>query len=143
LKGANPAAPVPDGQINYDAFSMAGVGQAMPTTPYNIYGEDHGALATASNAYFQGHTPYPGLVQPVSFTIGDRLVKCTNMDLKLQYHLYANIGPYRDELQPYQRVTHDCFMSESLREDFQKRAEAAHQVIPSRRFSRICLVADS
>ncbi|KAG5439537.1 hypothetical protein PCANB_002112 [Pneumocystis canis] len=47
----------------------------------------------------------------------------------LQYHLYASHAPYRVNLEPYQRTIHDFFMSDTLREDLQKKSEAIHQVL--------------
>ncbi|TQS33112.1 hypothetical protein Golomagni_06555 [Golovinomyces magnicellulatus] len=49
----------------------------------------------------------------------------------LQYHLYAPVGPYREDLMPYHRLTHDFFLSEKLREDMQKKSEATLQVMPN------------
>ncbi len=37
-----------DATLSYDAFAMSAVGQAMPTTPYNPYAEDHAAAAAAA-----------------------------------------------------------------------------------------------
>ncbi|KTW27399.1 hypothetical protein T552_02378 [Pneumocystis carinii B80] len=47
----------------------------------------------------------------------------------LQYHLYASPAPYRTNLEPYQRTIHDFFMSDTLREDLQKKSEAIHQTL--------------
>ncbi|CAK4030109.1 related to PAB-dependent poly(A)-specific ribonuclease subunit pan3 [Lecanosticta acicola] len=43
------------------------------------------------------------------------------------YHLYASIGPRRDNLMPNQRSTTDFFMPDDLREDLQRKAEATLQ----------------
>lgn len=51
--------------------------------------------------------------------------------MKVQYHLYAPIGPHREDLLPYQRNAHDFFMPEKLREDLQKKSEASLQTMPS------------
>lgn len=53
--------------------------------------------------------------------------------IQLQYHLYAPLGPHREHLLPYQRNAHDFFMSENLRQELQRKAEATLQVLPSTR----------
>ena len=45
----------------------------------------------------------------------------------LNYHLYASIGPRRENLLAYQRSTADFFIPDNLREDLQRKAEAALQ----------------
>lgn len=45
----------------------------------------------------------------------------------LNYHLYASIGPRRENLMPYQRSTSDFFVPDNLREDLQRKAEATLQ----------------
>ncbi|KAK3679109.1 PAB-dependent poly(A)-specific ribonuclease subunit 3 [Vermiconidia calcicola] len=45
----------------------------------------------------------------------------------LNYHLYASIGPRRENLMAYQRSTSDLFIPDSLREDLQRKAEATLQ----------------
>ncbi|KAK6431521.1 PAB-dependent poly(A)-specific ribonuclease subunit 3 [Oleoguttula sp. CCFEE 5521] len=49
----------------------------------------------------------------------------------LNYHLYAALGPHRDQLAPYQRQTTDFFIPDDLREDLQRKAEATLQTFPS------------
>nr|OQO23926.1 hypothetical protein B0A51_11556 [Rachicladosporium sp. CCFEE 5018] len=49
----------------------------------------------------------------------------------LNYHLYAALGPHREQLAPYQRQTTDFFISDDLREDLQRKAEATLQTFPS------------
>lgn len=84
----------------------------MVTTPYNPYAEDHGAISGAASSYFAAQSAYAPPPQP------------------LQYHLYAPVGPYREEIMPYNRLTHDFFISETMREDMQKQSEATWQVMP-------------
>ncbi|KAJ9155347.1 PAN2-PAN3 deadenylation complex subunit PAN3 [Pleurostoma richardsiae] len=117
LANANGAAS-DSGLSTYDAYSMNSVNQALPTTtPYNPYANDHATLAgTAGPAYFPGQAGYAAPPQP------------------LQYHLYAPIGPYREDLLPYQRAAHDFFMNEKIREELQKKSEAARQVLPNFQF---------
>lgn len=45
----------------------------------------------------------------------------------INYHLYASIGPRRENLMAYQRSTSDFFIPDSLREDLQRKAEATLQ----------------
>ncbi|GAB7341817.1 hypothetical protein MBLNU457_g0143t2 [Dothideomycetes sp. NU457] len=45
----------------------------------------------------------------------------------LNYHLYAPIGPHRDNLLAYQRTTHDFFIPDHLREELQRKSEATLQ----------------
>lgn len=49
----------------------------------------------------------------------------------IQYHLYAPLGPHRENLLPYQRSAYDFFISETLREDLQRKSAATLQTLPS------------
>ena len=51
----------------------------------------------------------------------------TNYKHPLNYHLYASIGPRRENLMAYQRSTSDFFIPDNLREDLQRKAEATLQ----------------
>lgn len=53
------------------------------------------------------------------------------LNSQLQYHLYAGYGPRRNDLLPYQRLAHDFFIPDELRELAHKRNEATLQVIPN------------
>jgi len=48
-----------------------------------------------------------------------------------QYHLYAPVGPRPENLLPYQRTVQDFFMPDALREEFQRKADAALQILPT------------
>jgi PAB-dependent poly(A)-specific ribonuclease subunit 3 len=85
----------------------------MVSTPYNPYAEDHGAMTGTASTYFAAQNAYAPPAQP------------------LQYHLYAPIGPYRENVLPFNRLTHDFFISETMREDMQKQSEASWQVMPN------------
>ncbi|KAI9709058.1 MAG: PAB-dependent poly(A)-specific ribonuclease subunit 3 [Bogoriella megaspora] len=74
----------------------------------NPYAQDNNALSGA--AYYQAAN---GFSQP------------------LQYHLYAPMGPRRDNLLAYQRTAHDFFLPDNFREDLQRRSEATLQVLPN------------
>ncbi|KAK1730152.1 uncharacterized protein BDZ83DRAFT_715945 [Colletotrichum acutatum] len=91
---------------------MPNVAQPLPATPFNPYADDPTGLA-GSGAYFQHQNAYTAPLQP------------------LQYHLYAPVGPYRDDLMPFQRQIHDFFLPEKLREDMQRKSEALQQVMPN------------
>ncbi|KAG6180354.1 hypothetical protein E4U27_002819 [Claviceps purpurea] len=101
-----------DGTVNYDPFSMAAVGQTLPGTHFNPYADEH-AMASASAGYFPASGAFAPPLQP------------------LQHHLYAPIGPHRDDLMPYHRVAHDFFLPDKLREEMQKKSEAALQIMPN------------
>ncbi|KAK5132366.1 hypothetical protein LTR08_009137 [Meristemomyces frigidus] len=45
----------------------------------------------------------------------------------LNYHLYASVGPRRDNMLPYQRASADFFIADDLREDLQKKSDAGLQ----------------
>ncbi|KAF2229694.1 PAB-dependent poly(A)-specific ribonuclease subunit PAN3 [Viridothelium virens] len=77
-------------------------------TQLNPYAQDTNSLDSA--AYFQAANNYS---QP------------------LQYHLYAPLGPHRENLLAYQRTAHDFFLPDSLREDLQRKSEATLQTLPN------------
>ncbi|KAI0017906.1 hypothetical protein F4780DRAFT_781898 [Xylariomycetidae sp. FL0641] len=99
--------------MGYDPFGMSSVNQALPAAQFNPYAEEHNPLSTAGAPYFAGANTYAAPAQP------------------LQYHLYNPISSTRETLQPYQRQIHDFFLPDSLREELQKKSEAARQVLPS------------
>ncbi|RWA14177.1 hypothetical protein EKO27_g927 [Xylaria grammica] len=98
--------------MGYDPF-MSSVSQGLQSSQYNPYAEEHNPLAGAGASYYGAQNTYSTPSQP------------------LQYHLYYPLAPIRDTLQPYQRAVFDLFLPESLREDLQKKAEAARQVLAS------------
>ncbi|KAM3513230.1 hypothetical protein MY11210_003096 [Beauveria gryllotalpidicola] len=100
-----------DGSASFDPFNMGTVAQGLPgAAPFNPYAENHGTLAGAAHQFYQGSQFPP---QP------------------LQYHLYAPVGPHREDLMPYHRVTHDFFIPDKLREEMQRKSEASLQVMPN------------
>jgi len=46
----------------------------------------------------------------------------------LNYHLYASVGPRRENMHPYQRASADFFIPDNIRDDLHKKSEAALQV---------------
>lgn len=109
---------------------MGAVGQAMPTTAFNPYADDHNAAAAAAAAAALGAANSAYFPQNAFTTHTQPLL----------HHLYFPAGPHKEDLLPYQRTSHDFFMSEKLRQDLQKKAEAARQVISTLE-SRVCSTA--
>ncbi|KAF8854360.1 PAB-dependent poly(A)-specific ribonuclease subunit PAN3 [Acephala macrosclerotiorum] len=99
-------------QSSYDPFSMQSLNQAMPTGAYNPYLEDT-SIPSNTAGYFQAPTTFNAPAQP------------------LQYHLYAPIGPHKEDILAYQRLAHDFFLPNDLREELQKKSEATRQVMPN------------
>ena len=57
---------------------------------------------------------------------------CPLSDRKqLQYHLYAPMGPHKQNLDPNQRNIHNLFISDNLREELQRKSEASLQTLQS------------
>jgi PAB-dependent poly(A)-specific ribonuclease subunit 3 len=92
---------------------MSSVAQSLPATPYNPYADDHNIMAGTGTSFFQPQGAFTTPLQP------------------LQHHLYAPVGPYKGDLKAYQRLTRDFFMPEKMRQEYQKRADAALQVMPN------------
>lgn len=42
------------------------------------------------------------------------------------------MGPHREDLLAYQKLVHDFFIGDHIREDLQKKAAATLQVLPSK-----------
>ncbi|KYK57019.1 PAB-dependent poly-specific ribonuclease subunit PAN3 [Drechmeria coniospora] len=101
------------GAVSFDPFAMAAVGQSLPAAQYNPYADDHAMAAAGAASFFPHQAPFTTPLQP------------------LQHHLYAPVGPHRDDLMPYHRVTHDFFLAEKLREELQKKSEASLQMMPN------------
>ncbi|KAK9311473.1 hypothetical protein V1524DRAFT_442322 [Lipomyces starkeyi] len=49
----------------------------------------------------------------------------------LNYHLYAPLPPHKINLLPYQRTVQGFFQSDNLREELQRKTEAALQILPT------------
>lgn len=95
-----------DSSSNYDPYSMQGVNNTLAdgtsTPQLNPYSQD------ASAGMFQNAAAY-------------------THNHPLNYHMYAPIGPHRENLMPYQRTTHDIFIPDHLREELQRKTEATLQ----------------
>ena len=93
---------------SFDPFSMqssgsGGLSDFTETTQAQI------------NPYAQDATSAPFLQSAATFSH------------PLNYHLYAPIGPHRENLLAYQRTTHDFFIPDQLREELQRKAESTLQ----------------
>ncbi|KAI1818501.1 hypothetical protein GGS20DRAFT_594433 [Poronia punctata] len=110
LNNTNAANGTTETSLGYDPF-MSTIPQGLQTTQYNPYAEEHNPLTGTGTSYYGGQNTYSAPLQP------------------LQYHLYYPLAPIRDTLQPYQRPAFDFFLPESLREDLQKKSEAARQIL--------------
>ncbi|KAB5547013.1 PAB-dependent poly(A)-specific ribonuclease subunit PAN3 [Coniochaeta sp. 2T2.1] len=108
----SPSAPAHEAGYSVEHFNMAPLTQALTApVPFNPYAvNDHSSIPSQGAAYYQPQ--FPSALAP-------------------QYHLYVHGGPYREDLLPYQRVTHDFFMSDRLREELQKKAHATLQTMPN------------
>lgn len=85
------------------------------------------------NFAHDNHSSFPfydaNSVSPNNFYDYEVYYNQTPLYQPLQYHLYASPAPHRTNLEPYQRTIHDFFMSNTLREDFQRKSEAIHQTL--------------
>lgn len=70
-------------------------------------------MANAAQQFYQAQNAFSAPMQP------------------LQYHLYSPVGPHREDLMPYHRMTHDFFIPEKIREEMQRKSEASLQVMPN------------
>ncbi|XPS75540.1 PAB-dependent poly(A)-specific ribonuclease subunit 3 [Ascochyta lentis] len=96
--------------LGYDPFNTSsGISTIPASAPaINPYAQDHSGLAGAS--YYQNANTFQA--SPA-------------------YHLYWPVGPQPTGLLAYQRTAHDFFIPDSLREDLQKKAEVARQILPN------------
>ncbi|UPX16658.1 PAB-dependent poly(A)-specific ribonuclease subunit 3 [Ascochyta rabiei] len=96
--------------LGYDPFNTSsGISTITASAPaINPYAQDHSGLAGAS--YYQNANTFQA--SPA-------------------YHLYWPVGPQPTGLLAYQRTAHDFFIPDSLREDLQKKAEVARQILPN------------
>ncbi|KAI9668510.1 MAG: PAB-dependent poly(A)-specific ribonuclease subunit 3 [Trizodia sp. TS-e1964] len=97
---------------NMDPFEsyLTSTGSSI-NNPYaqgNAFNQEGLVSSAMATGYYQGQGGY---IQPT------------------QYHQYAPLGPHRQKLHPYQRVANDFFISDSLREELQRKAEKNLQVL--------------
>lgn len=109
-----------------NAYDYA-VGQ-QPVNPY---------AQTGADMFFQQPQTYTPLVVSLSsppattWFVGNILLTLVISTLKLPYHRYAPLAPFPQKLQPFQKTIHGFFMSDNLREELQRKAEATLQSLPS------------
>ena len=96
--------------LGYDPFNTSSniSSIAASTSAINPYAQDPSGLASAS--YYQNANAFQA---------------------SPSYHLYWPVGPQPTGLLAYQRTAHDFFIPDSLREDLQKKAETARQIMPN------------
>jgi PAB-dependent poly(A)-specific ribonuclease subunit 3 len=94
----------------YDAYSLQSAYQGLNPTSTTI------------------HNPY--LQDPYS---NQNYFSMSSYAAPLQHHLYAPLPPHRENLHGFQRMTHDFFVPEDLRREYQRRLEATLQVMPNSR----------
>ncbi|KAI9675632.1 MAG: PAB-dependent poly(A)-specific ribonuclease subunit 3 [Caeruleum heppii] len=117
----------------FDSFQLGDVSSlATASSTYDTFGNTPDSLAGIGNTNHQAHTAsYMQDAGPVSSGMGTAYYPGQgDFTQPLQYHLYAPLGPHRENLLPYQRTVHDFFISDNLREELQRKAEAAQQVLP-------------
>jgi PAB-dependent poly(A)-specific ribonuclease subunit 3 len=98
--------------LGYDPFNTSSAlpaiaGTGHQTSTINPYAQD---TALSSASYYQN---------PAGFQSSPA------------YHLYWPVGPQPTGLLAYQRTAHDFFIPDALREELQKKAEIARQVVPN------------
>ena len=97
----------------------------------NVYNDP---FLTTSNGTQPQINPYAAPTPAVS---GQQFFQDnSNYKHPLSYHLYASIGPRRENLTPYQRSTSDFFVPDNLREDLQRKAEATLQTFANSSLSQ-------
>jgi PAB-dependent poly(A)-specific ribonuclease subunit 3 len=97
----------------YEQYSgspaVSGIGSASQQPRLNPYATDASALG-GQGSYYTSNSQFSATPQ---------------------YHLYVPMGPYRENLLAYQRTAHDFFISDELREDLQRKSDAAQQILPN------------
>ncbi|PNS17397.1 hypothetical protein CAC42_7080 [Sphaceloma murrayae] len=98
----------PGSTASFDPYAIQGVGNAITdindaaASQINPYAQESTAQMFQNSAAFSHSQP-------------------------LNYHLYAPIGPHRENLVAYQRSAHDLFIPDHLREELQRKTEATLQ----------------
>ncbi|KAF2271612.1 PAB-dependent poly(A)-specific ribonuclease subunit PAN3 [Westerdykella ornata] len=98
--------------LGYDPFSSSSLqgltGSGHQSAALNPYAQDPTGMSGAS--YFQNANTFQSAPS---------------------YHLYWPTGPQPTNLLAYQRTAHDFFIPDALREELQKKAEVARQILPN------------
>lgn len=115
-----------------------------PTAYHIAQGDANGALqqglfdpyVTSTSPLPTTHHPHQSQLNPYAQdpTSGAsaQFYQSNSYQQPLQYHLYTSLGPFRENLMPYQRAAHDFFIPDALREDLQRKSAATLQTLPSR-----------
>lgn len=99
----------------YQEFSTSSNHQNQHFDPFNA--DDHATAAALPQLNPYAQDGPSSLFPPATNTFTH----------PLNYHLYAPVGPHRENLLPYQRTVHNLFISDHLREELQRKAEATLQ----------------
>ncbi|KAL9088648.1 MAG: hypothetical protein Q9159_002984 [Coniocarpon cinnabarinum] len=94
------------------------------TSTFNPYAQE--ASAPNGATIYNQQNAFTQPVRTASHT-----AHCLRSPCQLNYHLYAPVGPHRENLLAYQRTAHDFFISESLRQDLTRKAELTLQEFPN------------
>ena len=120
---------------NFDAAQLAEhSGSAALINPYDPFTIPQAAPSMATAAAAAAHQAAalnPYVQDPNSLGAASFFSNAPSYTQPLQYHLYAPMGPHRENLLAYQRTAHDFFMPDELRQDLQRKAEASRQVLPN------------
>ena len=96
---------------------------------YDPYVNSASTMDNASHGHHQAQiNPY---AQDSTSNGNSSYFQQNNFTQPLQYHLYAPMGPHRENLPPYQRAVHDFFIPADLREELQRKSNATLQTLPS------------
>ncbi|KZF19720.1 hypothetical protein L228DRAFT_250792 [Xylona heveae TC161] len=114
---------------SYDTMQM-GDGKAV-VNPYDPF-----VTSTTPIPEIAAATPHPAQINPYAPDVANMggtafFQAPATFTQPLQYHLYAPLGPHRENLLAYQRTAHDFFISDNLREELQRKSEASHQLLPN------------
>ncbi|KAI9783367.1 MAG: PAB-dependent poly(A)-specific ribonuclease subunit 3 [Geoglossum umbratile] len=100
------------------------------TNPYDPFTPTSLAAAVAGNHHQNQLNPYAQDATVMAGMSGYYQGQ-GNFTQPLQYHLYAPLGPHRENLLAYQRTAHDFFISDAVREELQRKSEASLQILPN------------
>ena len=143
----------PSNPLNGPSFTMSTHASFTPEShslSYRQQGESNNGLAppifdhyAPSSALTTGpHTPHQTQINPYAqdntTQSGTSYYQESSYTQPLQYHLYTALGPRREAMHPHQRNAQDFFISDTLREDLQRKSAAAHQVL-SRKHEESCV----
>ena len=113
---------------HHSHFQQGESNNALAPSIFDPYAPSTNSLAAGP------HTPHQTQINPYTqdstASGGTSYFQDSSYTQPLQYHLYTALGPHREAIHPHQRNARDFFISDTLREELQKKAAAAHQVLP-------------